>query len=147
MNPSHDWFSHVEVSGLAPGNGDSLGKSQERRNQGTYSRFASSQAQLPAPTLGGHALVAPVMPALLYLVLLEDEAILFPCPQTGPSSSSPTSMPPSRSLRYSESCHQKELGCWGAGESGLGMLPSCYRSAQRHSCGTGANAGPGGTEG
>lgn len=87
----------------------------------TYSHFASSQAQLPAPTLGDHALVVLVRPALPFLVLPEDEAILFPCAQIGPSSSSslPHPTPPSRSLGYSESCHHdagvlenRGRGCW-----------------------------------
>lgn len=43
-------LSHVEEGGAALGSGDSLSKSQQKRNQRTYSHPASSQAQLPGPT-------------------------------------------------------------------------------------------------
>ena len=76
------WFRHGAVRGPAPGNGDSQSKSQEKRHQRIFSRFASSQAQVSAPTLGDCALVALLMSALPFLVLLEEEAILLPHPQT-----------------------------------------------------------------
>lgn len=84
-------LSHVEVSGLVLGSGGRLSKSQEQRNPGASSHLASSQARLPAPTLGDRSWVALVMPALPISGASGRQTILLPCPQIGPFSSlSPT---------------------------------------------------------
>lgn len=119
--------SHVELSRLVLGSGNSLRKSQEQRNQGASSRLASSQAQLPALTLGDRTLVALVMPALPISGASGRWAILFPCLLTGPASS--LSATPGLLLspsRYSESCHH------GSGVLGTQGWEYCHHATGVH---------------